>query len=99
MQGIYPQADGSVLVDGAVSVRDLNRTMAWNIPDEAITIAGLIIHDAAAISEAGQIFAFHGFRFAVMGKTRNRITAIKVTPAIDRLRRTHQGVGRFWRNA
>ena len=82
MQGVYPQADGSVLVDGAVALRDLHRTMDWNLPvREATTIAGLLIHDAATIPEPGQIFAFHGFRFAVIGKTRNRITAVKVTPA------------------
>ena len=82
MQGVYPQADGSVFVDGAVPVRDLNRVMAWNLPDEeATTIAGLVIHDAAAIPEVGQIFGFHGFRFAIMCKTRNRITVVKVTPA------------------
>ena len=48
---------------------------------EATTIAGLLIHDAATIPELGQIFAFYGFRFAVIGKTRNRVTAVKVTPA------------------
>ncbi len=85
MQGIYPQADGSVLVDGAVLVRELNRRMAWNLPGKATTIAGLLIHDAAAIPEAGQTFAFHGFRFDVVGKSRNRITAIKVTPTTQGL--------------
>ena len=74
VQGVRPQSDGSVLIDGAVPVRDLNRVMAWNLPDEeATTIAGLVIH------EAGQVFTFHGFRFEVMRKIRNRITALRVT--------------------
>ena len=81
VQGVRPQPDGSVLVDGAAPVRDLNRVMAWDLPDEeATTIAGLIIHEAGAIPEAGQIFTFHGFRFEVMRRVRNRITALKVTP-------------------
>ena len=71
--------------------------MAWSLPEEATTIAGLVIHDAAAIPEAGQTFAFHGFRFAVMGKSRNRITAVKVTPTIQGTRRSHQWAGRLWR--
>lgn len=80
MQGVRPQPDGSVLVDGAVPVRDLNRVMEWSLPDEeATTIAGLVIHEAAAIPEAGQVFNFHGFRFEVMRKMRNRITVLKVT--------------------
>ena len=81
VQGVRPQPDGSVLIDGAVPVRDLNRFMAWNLPDEeATTIAGLVIHEVGAIPEAGQVFTFHGFRFEVMRKIRNRVTALKVTP-------------------
>ena len=81
VQGVRPQPDGSVLIDGAVPVRDLNRVMAWNLPDEeATTIAGLVIHEVGAIPEAGQVFTFHGFRFEVLRKIRNRVTALKVTP-------------------
>ncbi|MBI5013415.1 MAG: HlyC/CorC family transporter, partial [Methylocystis sp.] len=75
VQGVRPQPDGSVLVDGAVPVRDLNRVMDWDLPDEeATTIAGLVIHEAGAIPEAGQVFTYHGFRFEVMRKIRNRVT-------------------------
>jgi Mg2+/Co2+ transporter CorB len=81
MTGVRPAVDGSVTVDGAVPIRDLNRAMEWNLPDEeATTIAGLVIHDAQLIPEAGQIFTFHGFRFQVLRKSRNRITAMKITP-------------------
>ena len=79
--GAKPQPDGSVVVDGAVPIRDLNRLMEWSLPDEeATTIAGLVIHEARAIPEAGQSFTFHGFRFRVLKKERNRITALHVTP-------------------
>jgi len=79
--GVRTLPDGSVNVDGAVPVRDLNRAMDWNIPDdEATTIAGVVIHEAHSIPEPGQSFTFHGFRFEVLRKTRNRITALRVTP-------------------
>ncbi|MCA0317397.1 MAG: HlyC/CorC family transporter [Proteobacteria bacterium] len=79
--GVRPQRDGSVNVDGAVPVRDLNRVMDWRLPDEeATTIAGLVIHEARSIPEAGQTFTFHGFRFQVLRRQRNRITALKITP-------------------
>jgi Mg2+/Co2+ transporter CorB len=79
--GVRPLPDGSVNVDGAVPVRDLNRAMDWNIPDdEATTIAGVVIHEARSIPEPGQSFTFHGFRFHVLRKTRNRITALRVAP-------------------
>jgi Mg2+/Co2+ transporter CorB len=81
VSGCKPQPDGSVVVDGAVPIRDLNRLMEWSLPDdEATTIAGLVIHEARAIPEAGQSFTFHGFRFRVLRKERNRITALHVTP-------------------
>ncbi|HUO55240.1 MAG TPA: HlyC/CorC family transporter [Rhodoblastus sp.] len=79
--GVRRQADGSVIVEGSATIRDLNRVMAWELPDEeATTIAGLVIHEARAIPEAGQKFAFHGFRIEVLRKQRNRITLLRLTP-------------------
>ncbi len=79
--GVRPQPDGSVNVDGGVPIRDLNRAMDWNLPDdEATTIAGLVIHEARSIPEPGQTFTFHGFRFRVLRRDRNRITALRITP-------------------
>jgi len=79
--GVRPQPDGSVNVDGSVPIRDLNRAMDWNLPDEeATTVAGLVIHEARSIPDIGQSFTFHGFRFNVLRKTRNRITALRITP-------------------
>jgi Mg2+/Co2+ transporter CorB len=81
--GVRPQPDGSVNVDGSVPIRDLNRAMDWNLPDaEATTIAGLVIHEARSIPDVGQSFTFHGFRFSVMRKQRNRITALRITPLV-----------------
>jgi Mg2+/Co2+ transporter CorB len=79
--GVRPQPDGSVTVDGSVPIRDLNRAMDWNLPDEeATTVAGLVIHEARLIPEVGQTFTFHGYRFQILRKSRNRITTLRVTP-------------------
>jgi Mg2+/Co2+ transporter CorB len=79
--GVRPQPDGSVNVDGGVPIRDLNRAMDWRLPDdEATTVAGLVIHEARSIPEPGQTFTFHGFRFRVLRRERNRITALRITP-------------------
>jgi len=81
MPGVRRQPDGSINVDGAVSIRDLNRVMDWHLPDqEATTIAGLVIHEARSIPEVGQNFTFHGFRFRVLRRERNRITALRIQP-------------------
>ncbi|WP_085340873.1 HlyC/CorC family transporter [Aquidulcibacter paucihalophilus] len=83
IQGVRPQPDGSVNVDGAVPIRDLNRAMDWDLPDEeAVTIAGLVIHEAQAIPDPGQRFAFHGYRFQILRKHRNQILAIRITPEV-----------------
>lgn len=79
VQGVRPQPDGSVNVDGVVTIRDLNRSLHWNLPDdEAVTIAGLVIHEAQTIPEPGQRFSFHGYQFDVLRKSRNQITALRV---------------------
>jgi Mg2+/Co2+ transporter CorB len=79
--GVRAQPDGSVVVDGSVPIRDLNRAMDWHLPDEeATTVAGLVIHEARSIPERGQSFTFHGFRFRVLRRERNRITALRIVP-------------------
>lgn len=73
--------DGSYLVDGTVSVRELNRDLDWNLPDnEATTIAGLVIHEARTIPDAGQRFAFFGYQFEILRRQRNQITALRIIP-------------------
>ncbi|MEP3431382.1 MAG: HlyC/CorC family transporter [Roseibium sp.] len=81
LEGLRPQADGSVIVDGSVPIRDLNRAVDWSLPDEeATTIAGLVIHEARMIPEERQIFTFHGFRFTVLRREKNRITRLRIMP-------------------
>ncbi len=73
--------DGQFQVDGAMTIRDLNRATDWTLPDdEANTVAGLVIHEAQMIPTKGQVFSFHGFRFEVMEREGNRITALKIRP-------------------
>lgn len=81
LEGLRPQADGSMIVDGSVPIRDLNRAADWELPDdEATTIAGLVIHEARMIPEERQIFTFHGFRFTVLRREKNRITRLRIMP-------------------
>jgi Mg2+/Co2+ transporter CorB len=78
---LRPQADGSIIVDGPYTIRDLNRRMGWHLPDErAATIAGLVLHEARRIPEVGQAFRFFGFRFEILRRQRHQITVIRVTP-------------------
>ncbi len=80
-QSVQRGADGQYLVDGAMTIRDLNRANDWSLPDEeANTIAGLVIHEAQMIPTTGQVFSFHGFRFEVQEREGNRITRLRIRP-------------------
>ncbi len=84
VEGVRVQPDGSANVDGVVTIRDLNRAMDWDLPDDdAVTVAGLVIHEAQTIPEAGQTFIFHGHRFQVLRRQRNQITALRVSPRLE----------------
>ncbi len=79
--GVRTQPDGSMIVEGTVPIRDLNRLLDWDLPDEeATTIAGLVIHEAETIPEKGQVFHFHGFRFEILRRQRNKITQMRISP-------------------
>ena len=71
--------DNHFLVDGAMTIRDLNRATDWTLPDDAAnTVAGLVIHEAQMIPAVDQVFIFHGFRFQVVARKDNRITKLKI---------------------
>jgi Mg2+/Co2+ transporter CorB len=76
---IAATADGAYIVDGGITIRDLNRAHDWQLPDdEANTVAGLVIHEAQMIPVVGQVFSFHGFRFEVLTKEENRLATLKI---------------------
>ncbi len=80
--GVRKQPNGSYLIDGTLSVRDLNREFDWALPDDKgySTLAGLILHESQMIPDAGQVFHFYGFTFEVVRRQRNQITLVRVTP-------------------
>ena len=85
MPGVRAAEDGSVVVDGSVAIRDLNRALNWDLPDEeAVTVAGLLIYEARRIPDAGQSFTFHRQRFVVLERKINRITKLQIWPAAQR---------------
>ena len=79
VKGIRPQDDGSYVIDGTVTIRDVNRQLDWELPDEeAATIAGLVLYEVRLIPEVGQSFNIHGYHFEIMRRHRNQITLLKV---------------------
>ncbi len=86
--GVRPQPNGSLIVDGTVTIRDLNRELDWELPAEKYsTVAGLLLFEARRIPNPGQCFSFYGFRFDVMRRQRNQVTLVRITPP-DALKRS-----------
>ncbi len=84
MQGVRQEADGSMVVDGSVPIRDLNRALDWDLPDEeATTIAGLVIHESKSIPDERQAFTFYGKRFIVMKRERTGLPSCASAPAVE----------------
>ena len=78
--GLNRNKDGSVKVAGDIAIRDVNRAMDWSLPDEeAVTMAGLVIHESRTIPEVGQTFSYYGYRFEIIERERNQIKALKVS--------------------
>ena len=79
LAGLTPQADGSWLIDGSVTIRDLNRTLGWYLPDEdASTVAGLVLFESRTIPNPGQEFRFHDIRFRIVKRKGNRLTQLRL---------------------
>ncbi len=80
-RGIRAQQDGSIIVEGSVTIRDLNRDLGWTLPDEeAVTVAGIVIHESQSIPEVGQVFQYYNTRFEIVRRKRNQITLLRLTP-------------------
>jgi len=78
---VISRPDGSYLIPGTATIRDLNRQFNWDFPDEeAATIAGLALHEAKKIPEIGEQITLFGFTLEVRGRQKNRITLLRVLP-------------------
>lgn len=81
VRGVRPQKDGAFVVDGSVTIRDLNRQFEWDLPDEsAATVAGLLLYEFRMIPQVGQVFVLGNFRFEVLRRQKNQISLVKIIP-------------------
>lgn len=88
LEGMTRNIDGTITIRGDIPIRDLNRAMDWALPDdEAVTIAGLVIHESQTIPEEKQTFAFYGYRFEIISRQRNQIKHIKIAKSAELDRR------------
>lgn len=82
--GVRITSDGVYVIDGTLTLRDLNRLYGWDLPDEhATTLAGLVLHETREIPEIGQSFMMYGFRIDILRRHRHQITQLRVTPPLQ----------------
>ena len=79
VEGVKLQPDGSLIVDGSVTIRDLNRSLGWNLPDEKYnTLAGLVLYESKNIPDPGQEFRFFNTKFRILQRKNNFISKLRL---------------------
>ncbi len=72
---------GGYLLDGATTIRDINRHFHWELSDEnAATLAGYVMYYLERIPNKGQVFEINGWTFVIHEKHRNQLTKIEIIP-------------------
>jgi Mg2+/Co2+ transporter CorB len=82
LEDVHPQPDGSYLVRGNVSLRDLNRQLGWDLPtDESRTLNGLIVEYLENLPEPGTSLMVHGYMVEILRTRGTAIEVARVRPA------------------
>ena len=78
---IQLQKDGGFLVNGSVTVRELNRVMQWGLPTEGPkTLNGLIIEYMETIPESGANIQLHGHGLEIIKSDDKSVKLVKFKP-------------------
>lgn len=84
IDGVERQKDGGIIARGDIPIRDINRAMDWNLEDEeAVSLAGLVIHESRTIPDQGQVFSYYGYRFEILERERNQIKKLRVSKTFE----------------
>ena len=79
---VHPQPDGTFLVDGAAFVRELNRTMQWELPtDGPRTMNGLIVEFLGSIPQPGTSLMIAGYPIEILQTIGNTVRTARISPA------------------
>ena len=82
---VHPQDDGTYLVDGGANVRELNRSMRWELPtDGPKTVNGLVLEYLESIPEAGTSLLIAGYPIEIVQVSANAVKTARVKPAMRR---------------
>jgi len=78
---IHPQEDGTYLIDGSATIRDINRTLGWVLPELGPkTLNGLVLEQLEAIPEPGTSLLLNGYPVEVVQTTGHAVKTARVNP-------------------
>jgi Mg2+/Co2+ transporter CorB len=76
---IHPQADGRFVIDGAASLRELNRSLGWHLPsDGPKTLNGLITEALESIPESSVCLKLGRYRLEILETEDNRVSRVLI---------------------
>jgi len=82
---VQSQVDGSYLVAGDMTVRDLNKQFDWSLPEEeAATLAGLLIHGCQGVPKEQETYHLHGLYIQVIKRLHHQLLWLSIKPDHDK---------------
>jgi Mg2+/Co2+ transporter CorB len=77
---VHPQRDGSFVIDGTASIRDINKLLDWSLPtDGPKTLNGLILEQVEDIPDANLSLKIGAYLIEILQIKDNAVIAARVT--------------------
>lgn len=82
---IQIEKNGSVIIDGSATIREINRSLDWNMPtDGPKTLNGIILEHMESIPKAGTGLRLAGYPMEILQMKTNRIKSVRIWPELYR---------------
>lgn len=77
---VIAQKNGSFLIDGTATIREINKATNWNLPvDGPKTMNGLVLEQLESIPDANVSFNINNFKFETIEINGTRVKKVEVT--------------------
>lgn len=88
---IHPQTDGRLVIEGAASIRELNKSLGWHLPsDGPKTLNGLVTEALETIPDSAVCLKIGRYRLEILETEDNRVTRVLIwhtssVPALSKI--------------
>ena len=90
---VTPQEDGSYLVDGSASLRELVRSLGWELPtDGPNTLNGLIVEHLRSLPQPGTSVMINGYPIDILQTQDNMVRTARIRPLERREHETRESL-------